>query len=89
MDIISLSDWVVVFASFITPAIFLPQIIRIIKLKEANAVSLLMLWGSLFLQVNIFLNAYLHKQPQLLFTMALSIIPLSILIFLAHLYRRR
>ncbi len=87
MDIISVSDTVVIVASFITPIILLPQIIRIIQLKEANAVSLLMLWGSLLLQVSIFVNAYLHSQPQLMFTMALSIIPLSVLIFVAHWYR--
>ena len=86
MDIV-VSDAVVVVASFITPLILLPQIIRILELKEANAVSLLMLWGSLLLQISIFVNAYLHWQPQIMFTMALSIIPLSVLIFIAHWYR--
>ena len=87
MDIISVSNYVVVMASFITPIILLPQIIRIIKLKEANAVSLLTLWGSLFLQVNIFINAYLHNQPQIMIGMSLSIIPLAVLLFVAHSYR--
>jgi len=86
-DLIVLSDWVVVLASFITPVIMAPQIIRVVRLKEANAVSLLTLWGSFFLQANIFLNAFLHTQPQIMVSMTLSLVPLGILLFFVHWYR--
>ena len=87
MDFVAISDTVIVITGFIIPIILLPQIVRIIKLKEANAVSLLTLWGSLLVQISIFVNAYLHWQPQLMFTMLLSIVPLSVLVSVAHWYR--
>lgn len=89
MDIVLISDWLVVMFSFATPLIVAPQIIRVIKLKEANAVSLLMLYGSVLLQTNVFLNAYLHDQPQIMFSLTLSILPLSILIMVTHYYRNK
>ena len=89
MDVISFSDWMVVIASFITPLILLPQIIRLIRLKSAQALSLLTLLGSLFLQVNIFINAYVHAQPQLMVSMALSIIPLTVVVVLVLVYRKK
>ena len=89
MDVISFSDWTVVITSFITPLILLPQIIRLMRLKSAQALSLLTLLGSLFLQVNIFINAYVHAQPQLMVSMALSIIPLTVVVVLVLVYRKK
>jgi lipid-A-disaccharide synthase-like uncharacterized protein len=61
MDIISISNYVVVLASFITPIILLPQIMHVISLKEANAVSLLTLYG-LFIFASKYFYQYFSTQ---------------------------
>lgn len=89
MDIVAISDLVVVVAGLIIPFTFLPQIIRVTKLKDSTAISVWFLSLSFFIQATIFANAYLHGQWQIMLTMVLSMVPLSILIFLTLRYRKR
>ncbi len=89
MDWITFSDLTVYVGSLISPLIILPQILRVWRLKDARSISILTFLGSVLLQMCIFINATLHKQPQIQVSMLLSLAPLIVLLGVVIYFRRK
>jgi MtN3 and saliva related transmembrane protein len=73
---------------FINALLFIPQIIRLYKTKNAQGVSLLTFAGFNVIQLFTILHAYLHKDYLLMIGFLLSIITCGTVTLLILLYRR-
>jgi MtN3 and saliva related transmembrane protein len=75
------------FGLFINAALFVPQIVKILKEKSAKGVSLSTFLGFWLIQIFIVLHAVLVKDYLLLVGYLLSIITCGMVVFLIILYR--
>ena len=48
--IYEIMQWVVTIAGFVAWTLFLPQIVRLVRLKDGSAIDMKLMWGSVFMQ---------------------------------------
>ena len=82
--------WLVAMIGFVSWIIFLPQIRLLIKVKTADSISLLLIWGSIVMQTTILLHILIQEviDWKLSIVFFTSVVCLSILLVLIYYYRR-
>lgn len=74
---------------FINAALFIPQIIRLYKSKNAEGFSLLTFGGFNAIQIFIILHGYLHRDYLLIGGYILSLITCGTVTYMIFLYRKK
>jgi MtN3 and saliva related transmembrane protein len=72
---------------FINAALFIPQIIQLLRVKDARGLSLLTFGGFAFIQLFIVLHGLIHKDYLLLIGCLISLLMCCIISFLIIFYR--
>jgi len=78
----------VVGVGFVGWLIFLPQIKLLFKNKEAQSISLGLIWGSLGMQATILTHTILKKDWPLVFAITMNYICLIVVLILIYYYRK-
>lgn len=82
-EIIRIFFWI---GLFLNSIIVIPQIIKILRNKNAAGFSLLAFSGFLFLQIIVVLHAYLYRDIDLLIGMSASVVTTGLLVALIYIY---
>lgn len=85
--LLAVVDWLVASSGLVSWALFYPQGKLLVKRKNSDSLSLASAWGSWVLQLLILIQAWLRENWALVFTMAMSVVCLGVVIFLIHYYR--
>lgn len=80
--------WLVVGVGLFGWLVFLPQIRLLLRVKEANSISLGLVWGSFGMQAIILVHAILQKDWHLTFAVGTSLACLAFTLFLIYYYRK-
>ncbi|MDF1654309.1 MAG: PQ-loop repeat-containing protein [Coxiellaceae bacterium] len=84
-----LIDMIISAVLFINAALYLPQIYRIYRVREANAVSIWMLVGSVLLGICGVLYGHFHHQHLMLLGYALIFVTSLIVLVMTCYYRTK
>lgn len=74
---------------FINGCLFIPQAIKIFKMKSAKDISLITFAGFCIIQLSAVIHGYVHNDPALMWGMGYSLITCGIVTTLAFIYRKR
>lgn len=74
---------------FINAALFIPQIIRLYRTKDAGGLSLITFAGFNLIQLFTLLHGYLHKDYLLVFGYLLSLITCGMVTIMIIFYRKK
>jgi len=81
-------EFVFSFGMFINALLFIPQAIKIYKLKNSCGLSLITFIGFFLTQLTIVLHGFLHHDSLLAYGYMLSMLTCGIVIFLMIIYRK-
>lgn len=80
-------DLLVVISGFLSFLVLFPQITLLLRVKRSDSISPIMVGGSILIQSPILVQAILHGNWPLVFTMSMSIAGLAVILMLIYKYR--